>query len=114
MIDWTKPIRTKDGRPARLLGTIKDRRYPKCVALLMIDDTEIVKIFTEAGNLYSSGEPSVSDLKNVPVKHVAYLNIYADGVASHLNRAVADAYAWPGLQRIACIRVEYTEGQYDD
>lgn len=38
MIDWTKPVRTVEGRPARLLGTVRCPDAPFVVAVAG-DDT---------------------------------------------------------------------------
>lgn len=57
-------------------------------------------------------------LENVPKKHVRYLNVYKtpDGEITWLkeSRARADAVAVAVNGRIACVRVEFEEGQYDD
>lgn len=49
-----------------------------------------------------------------PIKHVRYFNVYRDHVSNvQLNsREMADNSAVSG--RIGCVRVEFTEGQYDD
>jgi hypothetical protein len=51
------------------------------------------------------------DLIDVPVKHEAWMNIYSKygGSAPHKTKADADRQAMAG--RIACIRVEYEEGE---
>ena len=54
-------------------------------------------------------------LKPKPVKHVMYVNIYPGSpaiCAGNATRKDADLFA--GATRIACVRVEFTEGQYDD
>lgn len=45
-----------------------------------------------------------------PMKIVMYVNIYPDG--PHESRQAADLRA--SSSRIACVRIEYHEGQYDE
>ena len=51
-----------------------------------------------------------------PVKHARYFNVYKDirrpEMRSYLTRQAADCGA--GTARIGCVRVEFTEGTYDD
>ena len=48
-----------------------------------------------------------------PKKIVRYWNYYSSGgAASHDTRAAADEAAGP--HRIACLRIEFHEGQYDE
>ncbi len=51
-----------------------------------------------------------------PRRFVRWFNVYPDGQVlfgrgGHHTKALADNFA--GLGRIACIRVEFTEGQFD-
>lgn len=46
-----------------------------------------------------------------PEKKVMYVNVYPDSI-SHTSRAIADSTG--SRRRAACIRVEYTEGQFDE
>ena len=50
-----------------------------------------------------------------PKSGVSYLNIYKDGILGHayMNRIMADDAAHD-VVRLACIRVEWKEGQFDD
>ena len=62
------------------------------------------------------------DLSNLPEfqpvkKYVKYLNVYRDGsndviFAEHETKEIADNQA--RSERIACIRVEFEEGRFDD
>ena len=47
-----------------------------------------------------------------PKVHVRYYNMYQEYSSSHPSREKADSYAYNS--RIACIRVEFEEGQFDD
>lgn len=117
MIDWTKPIQTRAGLPARMLATdIKSKNGNCiCVAVTYPSGNEVVSAVTLEGLYYSN--PSDADIINVPEKRVRYLNIYPGSIYSYNNREDADTAAkrhdnWHN--RIACIKVEYMEGQLDD
>ena len=64
-------------------------------------------------------------VEDVPEVHVAYINIYPSRrshptkkvhhtAATACNRSIVEADERATSDRIACIRVEYTEGQFDD
>lgn len=112
MIDWTKPIQTKSGRPARVLCTdLKDTEYPVAVAVLVNDKHEVPYTYTAEGK-YVIAVDSPFDIINVPEKRVRYFNVF-DMSEGFNSRAEADRAAGVRVRR-ACIRVEYTVGQFDD
>lgn len=55
-IDWTKPIQTKDGKPARVIATDIDSDYPIAVAFKSSPRMEYVHAFTQVGWTYSNGK----------------------------------------------------------
>ena len=59
-------------------------------------------------------DPFFHAYKREPVKRVAWVNVYpvADVVVLRKSRQLADDEADPS--RIACVRVEFDEGQFDD
>lgn len=111
-IDWTKPIETTDGFPARVIATDIKGDRSILVAALRPDVTENVYWLYSDGKRDPHRQPFV---RNVPPAPVArYFNFYSDGLIGndHENRKEADDNAGP--DRIACVRVEFTEGQFDD
>lgn len=112
-IDWTKPIETADGSPARVLATDLACTRPVVVAVATKGlDYETVLLLNSEGS-YDKGKPPI--VRNVPPAPMGrYFNVYRDGSisAGHENRADADDYQGP--DRIACVRVEFKEGQFDD
>lgn len=67
-IDWTKPIQTKSGQPARLLGTYHPNVSGEthCVAITLGDGpAEYIKTYWANGNYCRNGT-STSDLENIP------------------------------------------------
>jgi hypothetical protein len=122
VLDLNKPVQTRDGRKVRVLAT--DRKgaayYPVLGLLTQADGEETVESWTLVGEFYS-GDTDEADLVNVPEKIVGYLNVYGTrsqyGQTSYRlydSRAIADAEADDMRGRIACIRVEFEEGRFDE
>ena len=60
-----------------------------------------------------SGRNKARDLVKVKPKRVLWLNVYPDGdSSSHESREDADSRSLDG--RIACLKIEFAEGQFDD
>lgn len=72
-------------------------------------------VYTTEGRAYSHGESSLDLVREVKEKKVCYINVYPDGSFLHASSPRADEAA-PSVtcRRIARIRVEYEEGQFDD
>lgn len=113
MFDYTKPARTKGRkRTARFLGKINNDEYPLAFALYNSAGNEMVEMYSLNGE-YISDESVNLDLENIPEKHVYYLNVYENGI-SCLNESRKRADFDAGEKRIACIRVEFENGQFDE
>ena len=115
-VDWTKPIQTRDGRPARVLclDLRKGAGDFAAVAVTDTDHTEFIWTRPLTGKA-GDGESGI-DIINVPEKRTVYINFYEGGCPEVCrSRAAADVEAskYSRLNRIACIKVEYTEGQFD-
>ena len=112
-IDWTKPIETMDGQPARVLATDLAYHRPVVVAVASKGaDHEAVWLLTSEG-AYDTDRPLM--VRNVPPDPIVrYINMYPNGCRgrAHESRAKADNSA--GSSRIACVRVEFKEGQFDE
>ena len=61
---------------------------------------------------------SITLVSEEPIKHHVYLNIYDTAIGRITTtcgtREQADAASRGAAERIACVRVEYKEGQFDD
>lgn len=64
MLDWSKPLKTQDGRKARLLGTVANYPYTHAVAVMNAEGEEIVESYTDAGRFSEYGENADLDLSN--------------------------------------------------
>ena len=107
MIDFTKPVQTRDGKPVRVLCT--DKAGGHCIVGIVQHDTcDTVRTWTKDG-LYWKASVSKYDLVQAPVKRSVWLNMYPDRVISYKDKVNADMHAMQ--DRVACIEVHYTEGE---
>ena len=111
-LNLSKPVQTKDGRVVKLItvsgrdpwpvvGYIEGQGKPQCWMI--------------SGEQFHS-QPRNTDLVNVVVKHVYWVNLYPDGVGYvHSSRKQADDYRCRSMYDdedcIACIKVEVKEGE---
>lgn len=79
-LDLTKPVQTRDGRPARIICTDRKSDHYPILALLMEDGTEYTTSFTVDGECYQNGGENRTDLVNVPPKRTSrFYNAYENG-----------------------------------
>jgi hypothetical protein len=77
--DPTKPVQTRDGRPARIIMTdAQNESYP-IVALVLDGDQESPNSFTAEGRFYVEEDEDDLDLINVSEKRRFWVNIPPDG-----------------------------------
>jgi hypothetical protein len=132
--DPTKPVRYVDGngmtRPARIIST--DRKcelYPIIALVTMEDGYEMLFSFVDDGWDEKDRPDRAARLENIPEKRKLWLNVYHDNVVFvHKSRECADRGATNGLgelfrretaehhrmqgnHRIACVEVEFEEGE---
>jgi hypothetical protein len=98
----------------RILATDLKFDLPIVIAVLRDDGREEIRTRHPDGRV-NPGRDSPYDLVNVPKKHEVWINFYDDDGEgdydsySYPSRAIADESA--DSNRIACIRVEFTEGE---
>lgn len=112
--DPTKPCTTRNGRPARIVCTDRKLHGGPIVALY-IDESggEQIASYTPDGNLWCRNDRRY-DLINIPEKIEGWVNFYDSGEGSfrgysYPSRADADRTAKD--ERIACIKISFTEGE---
>lgn len=80
--DPTKPVQTRDGKPARIICTNRQHSL-SIVALINDNGTETVHTFTPLGECWGSRGIAgyADDLINTPMKitRTVYLAVYDDG-----------------------------------
>lgn len=112
MIDFTKPVQTRDGLKAVIIST-NDTPFHTQRVVAAVNRPEygwVVERFYENGRWTRGGE-SKMDLQNVPETGTCWLNIYQDARhgSAWSSREAADRAATKA--RIACVEVTYTVGQ---
>jgi hypothetical protein len=75
-IDFTKPLRTKSGKKARVIVTTAKGSYPLVVLLEDPYGEETPESYTINGKYYDDGSLSSDDLENVSETKVNYSGIY--------------------------------------
>ena len=95
---------TRDGNKARVYAA--DGGDQSLHGAILLNGKWYAHTWNADGSWASS--PNPADL--IPPKQVRWVNVYPEGFCE--SRDVADRFADPS--RIACIRIEFTEGQYDD
>ncbi len=100
MIDWTKPIQTKDGRKARLLGTLAGNGR-RIIAISNSDtNEELYEVLFADGS--QDGGWGKDNIINVPEK--MKVHIYRDGLGMLKICESCGALAYPELVKIVgCI-----------
>ena len=114
MIDFSKPVQTRDGRKVRILCTdMKGDMGDTVVGIIAEGDSEEVLTWKTDGVYNRAGDETSCDLINVPETRVVWVNMYAHDLStSYPSKVHADRHGAPN--REACIRVEYTVGQFDE
>ena len=111
MIDLSKQYRTRGGQSVVLLGRTRDKFWP-IVGAVNFDERWVPISWSEDGE---EGDDDCLDLVEAPRKHTAWQNVYvrnctlSTGCALHSSKEDADKYAAPS--RIACIKIEFEEGE---
>lgn len=106
MFDPSKPLRTRSGVPVTLLTQGGRTPYP---LVGYVGNATEPTVWTASGR-YAVERAHPTDLVNGPVE--VWLNIYSGGVTQvYATKPLADRGGAGCDTRIACIRIEYTEGQ---
>lgn len=117
-LDLTAPVQTREGNSVRILATNRKGRYP-VVGLVLVGDREDLSSWTDDGRPHERiAEELPGDLVNVPQQRTVWVNVYGGKIGmstlAHPSREAAEKAAIDSSTRIACIRVTYTEGQFDE
>lgn len=110
--DPTKPVQTRAGIAARIITTYKAGGHYPIVAVVMYGDgDEDIRTYTSEGKYLEAdvGEKPTDLINTPPEKTTIWLNVYKAFCYRHPTKALADAAL--GHNRLACIEVEYTDGE---
>ncbi len=111
-IDFTKPVQTRDGRKVVIYCTDAPVAYP---VHGRVDGLEEPGTWTRDGRFIIDSENiDPLDLINAPEpKRVSWVNLYPDQHGdAYKTKAEADEFC--AHNRIACVRVEWSPGQFDE
>lgn len=115
MFNPNKPVMVENDKIVReveILATDIDSRFPIVAKVTLFNGVKAIRRYTLEGE-EEHGNNGLDNLINIPETHVRYFNVYEDSISPpHFTRSGADDGYSKG--RIACIRVEFKEGQYDE
>ena len=105
--------RTIDGRSARIICTDARGNYPITALIADRNGDEEPYCYSASGAFRWDDKQHEVDLINIPERHVRWVNFYSSlptqMACDHESRETADRCA--SSDRIACIRVEFEEGE---
>lgn len=102
-IDWTKPVRTKDGRAVRVLCTDGPGEYPVAG---YIEGEMNPRSWSLNGQIHKRTPHSQYDLENVPqrIQREYWVNVYQNGLGTAYETKYAAGEA-RGTQCLACVKI---------
>ena len=112
--DPTKPVRTRDGKPARIIATDLKSDHPIVAAVKDKNGDEYHYGYTKNGHWIDDSYEGAIDLVNIPEKHELWVNVYDScfggfNLKPHATREAADNNAREA--RIACLHLTFEEGE---
>jgi hypothetical protein len=118
-INWTRPIRrVSDKAPARLLGEAKNP-LPHLRRVVLVEESpgdETCYVCAEDGTYFEQRREFLENIPEPPhVAWVNFVNVPDKGAFRMVTCAnVVDARPKSTDGLLACVRVEWREGQFDD
>lgn len=96
MIDVTKPVQTRDGRPARIVSEAGTNKYPLIALVTQDDGRETPAVRTPEGKVYEFPGNHQGDLINIPEETAEFRNVYLKGfhsedVFAEISHAYSDS-----------------------
>lgn len=110
-IDWTKPVRTKDGRAVRVLCTDGPGEYPVAA---YIEGERNPRSWTLDGYFHINERHRTLDLENAPrrVKKTWWMNVFDDGSFDHYEtKELADSDRGRGIFACVPFPIDCEEGE---
>ena len=116
-IEAGRKYRTRGGDEVEILRTDVRHERPVAGVITYPDSSQIVTDWCVDGHYWRGDRECEHDLiSEIKPKRVVWLNVYWGDVFlyMHSSRKSADEGTGVDDSRIACIRVEFEEGQFDD
>ena len=114
-LDLTKPVQTRNGKPARIICTDVKSGQPILALVKCPDRTEAVISYSIDGSFFPDDRTSDNDLINVPNKKTFefWVNLYPTSVGEHTFTSLKQAklYATPNIFARKKIIIEVEEGE---
>lgn len=109
-IDWSKPVRTRDGRAVRVLCTDCESPSGYPVVALVKDSYgyDRVQSYTLEGKYRRTVSENPNDLENVPEVTNLWVNVYTNDISGHTSKKEAEYWAENG--RVALLRLTIVDG----
>jgi len=113
--DPTKPVQTRDGRPARVICADARGGWPIIALVEVSEGCEETSVHREDGSYNSADPQSRRDLINIPEKRTLdiWVDINSFGRLTWVHDSKGAANAHPRRDLIACVHIihEYTVGE---
>jgi hypothetical protein len=91
VFDPTKPVQTRDGRPARILAQdLVHPNYTYVAAIMREDGCESAIVLNQYGRQWA-GVERPSDLINIPERVTKYLNLYKNNGGGRYHSSLEEA-----------------------
>lgn len=110
-LDLTKPVQIRKGNSVRILTTDRKDPWDYCVVGLIShnDNDERLHCWNKEGK---SEHHEKFNLVNIPVRQTGWVNVYKSGFLSDLHPSKDEAnQLFTLFTRVACVKIEYTEGE---
>lgn len=108
--DPTKPVRTRDGRAARIICTDRcDGLYPIVALVVGGEGRESIEVYTSDGRWDAPlKNEHPRDLFNIPEERSRWMNVYTDGTINwaYATREQANCNKDKGRKRVAILQVK--------
>ncbi len=97
-----------DGKPARLIAHVPEAIYDDRVVVLRMDDKSVCS-YSEDGKLCTT--ENIPSLTMAPKKRVVWVNMYPEPFSCDGHPTKDEAGYGARALRVACVRVEFEEGE---
>ena len=114
LINPSKKVVTREGKPARIICTDARGEYPVIALIEHYQETlDVTFSFTKDGKWCTDGTNSNKDLFFAPEKHEGWTNVYEEGTNRYLDGCICsteeEAKKIRGCGYITTIKIEWEE-----
>lgn len=110
-LDITKPVQTRDGKPARIVCTDMKGTFPVVALVTQKSGNEVVNSYDSNGVYHTFSGKSDNDLVNIPERVERWLNVYPPRVLhlveTQYEKSLSDANSVASMDRIGILHFVY-------